>query len=85
MRRLDGDGMTLNEQQIEALMRLVSLTRSREPACDECLKKMAEFAEHALAGRSVPEHLEAIEHHLAVCGECNEEYSALLAALKGGG
>jgi hypothetical protein len=26
--------------------------------------------------------LEAIEHHLTICGECQEEYQALLAALK---
>ncbi len=74
--------MAFSREQLEALIRMVSLTRSEEVTCDECLKDLAEFAENELVGKSVPEGLRAIEHHLAVCGECREEYEALLAALK---
>ena len=74
--------MALSRGQIKELIRTLSLTRAEEPTCDECLKKLGEFAENELEGKSVPESLRAIEHHLALCGECREEYEALLAALK---
>lgn len=73
--------MGLSRQQIETLLRTISLTRPDEAACDACLLKLAEFAERSLQGKSVPASLEAIERHLAICGECREEYEALLAAL----
>ncbi len=74
--------MTLSRQQIDELLKSVSLTRPDELGCDECLKDVAEFAEHSLAGKSIPEGLIAVEHHLAICAECQEEYEALLTALK---
>ena len=61
---------------------MLSLTKHQELSCDECFSRMAEFAENALADQSVPEDLKAVEHHLALCGECEEEFRALLAALK---
>jgi len=74
--------MALSKEEIDALIKSVSLTRSEEATCDECLKDVAEFAEHALNGKSIPEGLQAVEHHLANCAECQEEYEALLTALK---
>jgi predicted anti-sigma-YlaC factor YlaD len=35
-----------------------------------------------LEGKSIPDSLQAVEHHLGNCGECQEEYEALLTALK---
>jgi len=75
--------MALSKQEIEALIKSVSLTRPDELTCIECLKELAEFAEHGLAGKSIPEGLQAVEHHLAICSECREEYEVLLTALKG--
>ena len=60
---------------------MVSLTRSGEIGCDECLSKMAEFAETTLAGGDLPEGLKKVEEHLALCGECEEEFRALIDAL----
>ena len=74
--------MTLSQRQVETLYRMLSLTKSEELTCDECLKRMAEFAENALAGDAIPENLQAIEHHLALCGECEEEFRALMDALE---
>ena len=74
--------MVLSREQIDTLIKTVSLTRSNELTCDECLKDLAVFAESSLAGKSIPEMLQAIEHHLTVCEECKEEYQALLTALK---
>jgi uncharacterized protein with PIN domain len=74
--------MVLSRKQIDELIKTVSLTRPDELTCDECLKDLAEFAEHSLSGKSIPEGLQAVEHHLAICAECQEEYKALLTALK---
>lgn len=74
--------MALTRRQIDQLLKAVSLTRSDEPTCDQCLRDLAEFAERYLANKAVSEGLRAIEHHLAVCPECREEYQTLLAALK---
>jgi uncharacterized protein with PIN domain len=63
-------------------MRLLSITREHELNCDECLDNVAGLAEHELAGKPIPDALEAVQHHLTLCTECGEEYEALLTALK---
>ena len=75
--------MAFSKEQLGALFKMLSLTRSEEPNCDECLNKLAEFAELEMQGKPTPEALEAIEHHLELCGECREEYDALMAAISG--
>lgn len=74
--------MTLSPRQIETLHKMLLLTESQELTCDECLDKMAEFAEAALAGQQVPDNLQNIESHLALCKDCEEEFRALLKALQ---
>lgn len=75
--------MPLSKSELEALVRLVGLTKDAEMDCQQCLALVAEFAERKLAGKSLPDALAAVDHHLAVCSECREEYEALQAALKG--
>ncbi|NJN48464.1 MAG: hypothetical protein HC808_20605 [Candidatus Competibacteraceae bacterium] len=74
--------MSLSKQEIDALLRLVNLTRDDEIDCEQCLFLVAEFAERQLAGLSVPAGLEAVAQHLSICTECREEYQALQRALK---
>lgn len=75
--------MALSDNEIDGLLRLIGLTRESEIDCDQCLSRVAELAEQALAGRSIPESLEAVQHHLTLCPECREEYEALRRALEG--
>jgi uncharacterized protein with PIN domain len=75
--------MPLSKKEIDGLMRLIGLTKDLEINCEQCLSLIAEFAERELAGKSIPEGLKAVEHHLSVCAECREEYEALQRALKG--
>lgn len=74
--------MALSDDQIRALVHALTLTREREINCSECLDEVGEFAERELAGRPIPEALEAVRHHLVRCGECRDEYEALFSALK---
>jgi uncharacterized protein with PIN domain len=75
--------MALSKEELDALMRLVGLTKDDELSCEQCCENaVAEFVERELAGKSIPESLRAVEHHLSVCAECREEYEALREALK---
>jgi hypothetical protein len=74
--------MLLSRQEIESLLRRIACTRDDEIDCERCLTLVAEFAERELAGRSVPDGLEAVAHHLSLCAECCEEFQALRQALK---
>ena len=73
--------MTISNEQIAALISMLPLTSDVEEDCFGCLKKIAEFADHSLAGKSIPEGLSAIDRHLKICGECREEFEALKTAL----
>jgi len=73
--------MALSKKEINGLMRLVGLTKEEEINCEECLSRVAEFAEQQVAGKSLSEALKAVEQHLSVCGECREEYQALQQVL----
>ena len=73
--------MPLSRQEIDSLLRLVGQTGDAEINCEQCLALVAEFAEQQLAGKSVYEGLKAVEQHLSVCVECEEEYQALRRTL----
>jgi hypothetical protein len=74
--------MKLTSDQIGTLMKLLGITRDQEYNCNECLDQVGEFAELQLSGASIPNALDAVEHHLQLCVECSEEYESLLKGLK---
>jgi hypothetical protein len=69
--------MSLSKQEIEGLLKLIGQTCESEINCDQCLEQISEFAESSLQGKTVAESLKAVEQHLAICGECCEEYEVL--------
>lgn len=58
------------------------MTRPDEIGCDECFEKLDKFAEMELAGKSPGKAMPLVQDHLNKCGDCREEYEALLEALK---
>jgi len=74
--------MKLSKEQIDHLLEMLSLTRPGELTCGQCARQLAEFAENHLEGKSLAAGAEAIEHHLKLCGDCREEFQALLRALE---
>jgi predicted anti-sigma-YlaC factor YlaD len=64
------------------LVEVALLTREEELDCDACVERVAAYAEVRLAGLPTPEALRLVEGHLAVCGECREEFGALAAPLE---
>ena len=59
----------------------IATARPDEIACDECFEQLDSFVEMTLAGKNATEAMPLVQDHLDRCGECREEFEALLAAL----
>ena len=75
----------LTRDQLQSIFQWVDLTRENELNCGECLKHLGEFTEQTLAGAPVCELITSVEHHLALCPECREEFTALKRILESEG
>lgn len=74
--------MSLSRPELQKLLDVVRATQPVEIDCDVCLMQVGEFAELNLLGKPIPEGLKAIEQHLSICDECQEEYEMLFVALR---
>lgn len=74
--------MILTSELVKKLVYAAGRTKTDEVGCDYCFSKLEAYAEKKLKGKSPGEAMPLIEDHLQRCGECREEYEALLAALK---
>jgi hypothetical protein len=71
----------LESQELKRLVRMVMTTRPDEIGCDTCFQQLDEFVEMTLAGKDAAEAMPLVQDHLERCGDCREEFEALLAAL----
>jgi len=78
----NGDMKPLHPEQIAQMARMVAGTRPDEIGCDACFEQLDRFAELHLAGKNAAEALPLVQDHLDRCGDCREEFEALLAALR---
>jgi hypothetical protein len=76
------ENQRLTGGQVGSIVKMLGLTRNREFNCGECLQHVGEYAERQLAGQPLDEVIASVEHHLALCPECREEYLALMKILK---
>lgn len=67
---------------IKQMVQMVAATRPDEIGCDECFEQLDRFAEEVLAGKNAAEAMPLVQDHLDRCGDCREEFGALLAALR---
>jgi hypothetical protein len=67
---------------IKEMVQMIAATRPDELGCDECFEQLDRFAELVLAGKNAAEALPLVQDHLARCGDCREEFEALLVALQ---
>ena len=74
--------MKPDPESIKALLAATLETRPQEIDCLEWLDKADGYAELRKRGEAIPEDLELVHHHLAVCPECTEEFEALLDLLE---
>ena len=72
------------DAHLRDLADLLLKTRPDELTCDEWLDRVGGYAEAFACGHPPPTGCELVEHHLALCAECREEFDALVAALRCG-
>jgi hypothetical protein len=82
---LKGDrGLTENniDDKLERMLHGILSAQEDEADCNECFEELDKFVEMVQAGTDPAEILPRVEAHLSWCGDCHEEYQALLAILK---
>ncbi len=76
----------MNERSPNPLVRLIRQIRrttTDEISCDDCFQSLDEFAELVARGEQAATLLPKVQQHLDLCGDCGEEFQALLRILEG--
>jgi bacterioferritin-associated ferredoxin len=71
-----------DEEIFKAVIREIAETRDVEIGCDECFEQVDRFIEMELSGKDPAQAMPLVHEHLQICGECRDEFEALLAALR---
>jgi hypothetical protein len=66
----------------KALIAEIAETREVEIGCDECFEQLDRYVEMTLTGLDAAQAMHLVRDHLEICGECHEEFAALLEALR---
>lgn len=74
--------MKLSESTLKAILAKLALTREDEIGCDTCFQEVDRFVEMLLAGESPDSVMPLVQHHLEICGNCHEEFDALISAIR---
>ena len=72
----------LDQHALKEMARGIMTARPDEIGCAECFDQMDRFVDLELAGKEAAEAMPLVQDHLDRCGNCREEFEALLAALK---
>lgn len=75
--------MKLDQVTLKQLIYEVVTTRTDEITCQQCYDHLDNFAEMTLVGKNAADALPLVQDHLEHCGECRQEFEALLLALHG--
>jgi hypothetical protein len=72
-----------NQDIFRAVIKEIAETREREEiGCDECFEQVDRFIDMDLSGLNAAQAMPLVQEHLQMCGECREEFEALLTALR---
>jgi hypothetical protein len=74
--------MKLTEDILKKILMAISTTQPDEIGCTDCFEIIDEFAELKLQGKNAEEAMPLVQDHLNRCGNCREEFEALLDCLK---
>ncbi len=79
---INENAMKINAETLKNIVRAIAKTQPVEIGCDECFEELDRFVEMKLEGKNVSEAMPLVEEHLERCGNCREEFEALLLALQ---
>lgn len=71
----------LDPDILKEMARGIATTRPDEIGCAECFEQMDQFVDLTLAGKDAAQAMPLVQDHLDRCGDCREEFEALLAAV----
>jgi hypothetical protein len=74
--------MRIQPETLRKVIATIGILRPDEIGCDDCYEQVDQFADMLRSGEAPDKILPLVEHHLKVCGNCHEEFDALLVALK---
>ena len=74
--------MDKNQKDLRMVPMALARTREEEIGCDECFERLERFVEVDLSGLDAARAMPMVEDHLDKCGDCREEFEALLEALR---
>ncbi len=74
--------MKLTKDKLKGMIRAIKMTLDDEIGCDDCYDQLHQFAELELQGKSPEKALPKVKEHLERCGNCRQEYEALLEAIE---
>lgn len=74
--------MEIEPERLKRIVYSTLTTRPDEIDCDECFEQLDRFVDMVLAGKDAAEAMPLVQDHLDRCGDCREEFEALLAALR---
>jgi hypothetical protein len=72
----------IDTEMLKQMARGIATTRPDEIGCEECFEQLDRFVEMTLAGKSAAEAMPLVQDHLNRCGDCREEFEALLTAIR---
>jgi hypothetical protein len=73
--------MQLPVNVIKKMVRSITTTKEEEIGCDHCFEQVDQFVDLVLQGKNAAEALPLVQDHLDRCGNCREEFEALIDAL----
>lgn len=74
--------MSYTREFLRRIVKAAQVANQQHLGCEECWQQVDRFAEMHLAGKSPEEAMPLVAEHLEKCGACQEEYRALLEALR---
>ena len=74
--------MKLSIEVLKEMVQSIAMTRPDEIGCDDCFEQIDQFVELKLQGKDAAEAMPLVQAHLDRCGNCREEFEALLDCLR---
>lgn len=75
--------MELAVLKLKRIMQGILSADPHEIGCGDCFRNLDAYVELVLAGENAAEGYPEVHDHLQRCRNCQEEFEALLAALRG--
>jgi hypothetical protein len=73
---------TSDPQMALKILGMLEKTQEEELTCDDVFALLDQFTEMAARGEDVAELMPLVKLHLDICGDCREEYEALLNVIQ---